>query len=136
MYDSSESDDGDVQDLMDIEFPSFDESRAENDTDESVVSVPVVDIRSGWDNNAVDRCLNLALESYNGMGEYEDFEPRVNTKFASDGKSLMNIDCGKIVARESINLHEHVHVESQHTNESDSRITTESIFESWIPKSL
>jgi hypothetical protein len=135
MYDNSDSDGETVHGLMDVEFPFFDESHEENDADESDVSVPVVDISSGWDNNAVDRCLNLALASYNSIGRDEDFEPRINVNLASDGKSLMYLDSDKTAEKGSIASQESVHIQNQRASETVSP-QSESIFSNWIPKSL
>lgn len=135
MYDNSDSDGESVQGLMDVEFPSLDESHEENNAEESDVSVPVVDISSGWDNNAVDRCLNLALSSYNSMGRDEDFEPRINVTLASDRKSLLYLDSDKTAEKGSIASQESVHTQNQRASETVSP-KSESIFSNWIPKSL
>jgi hypothetical protein len=135
MCDILQSDDESVQDLMDIEFPSLGISNEEDDADESDVSAPIVDIRSGWDNDAVNRCLNLALSSYNSMGKYEDFEPRINAKLASDSKSLIYFDSDKIDGKGTIASQENVHIEKQQVCKSDSP-QVEDIFSNWIPKSL
>lgn len=135
MYENLESDDESVQDLMDIEFPSLGILNEEDDADESDVSAPVVDIRSGWDNDAVDRCLNLALSSYNSMGKYEDFEPRVNVKLASDSTSLIYFESDKIEGKGTIASQESVRIEKQQVCKSDSP-QMENIFSNWIPKSL
>lgn len=89
--------DAELEEMMDIEFPSFN-SKVEKGTDE--VLVPTIDIQNdGWDDDAVVVCLNLAICNHDGnsYNNSYDFHPIPNMRKDASGKQCkLEYDVGSI----------------------------------------
>lgn len=83
-----------LEEMMDVEFPSFN-SEDEKGIDEVAPKVPMIDIQNdGWDDDAVIRCLNLAICNHDGDSDknHYEFHPSPNMKRDTSGKQY-KLEC-------------------------------------------
>ena len=93
-----------IEEMMDVDFPLIinsavddddDGGKDDNDTeqDDKIHAVPMIDIlRDGWDDNAVTRCLELAISFHNGDDRITkdslEFHPMPNNRKRYDEKNV------------------------------------------------
>jgi hypothetical protein len=112
------SDDEDLQDMLDIEFPGgdgFSSEEEEQDKDAGVIPAqqapPIVDVRvTGWDEDAITRCFLQALSSYDSPDQHAEFQPKPNRIIRDDGQ-IQEMSLGRRSAEEHVPV---VPAEGQH----------------------
>lgn len=132
-----ESDDEYLDEMMDVNFPMPSSSDGEGTNDDWDLSVPFIDIMSGWDNNAIDRCFRMTLESYNNTIESNfEFEPKPNSKLSLDKKAAVPLDPDKSSVNGETKSDRIVSFEDTTTKDDEHSATKRNIFEGWTPKSM
>uniref|UniRef100_A0A7S3VG63 Uncharacterized protein n=1 Tax=Chaetoceros debilis TaxID=122233 RepID=A0A7S3VG63_9STRA len=90
-----ESDDDDLQDMMDVDFPgggSSEEDEDEGRASESFAQAPLIDIdTNGWDDDAITRCWGITLSQYDEKVEKDApiiFEAKPNRKINENNHAI------------------------------------------------
>ena len=97
----SSDDDEVLKEMMDVEFPAFNSGNDDDDKtgkSDAFTSAVTVDIKTqGWDDDAIVRCLDLAIDYHNNQ-EHEssnpmnfEFSPVPNMKRNAAGHQQTNI---------------------------------------------